>query len=570
MLLAIISYAHAVPSISGMVVNTGSAKEQTHEIWNEISVPVSVERNPGATMFTFDIAFDSDVLEYLSYDQVENQVGNILSAGLADNRSDLFRVIGAFDGLAEDSNKTGLLLTLKFRAIGTGTTGVTVNTESSYAMRMDGTPLAVVTSVSANITVSGGSPTVSVGSVTDVGEGWLVTLPVQISANPGIAGYVMDITYDDTRLAFVRCTNGSVIENLLASGVYAEAVESTIRVVGAQGADTLGDGVLFNLVFTVKQGASGNIPVKVGGDSGLLNAADQEIVFADVTGTVELVKDQSASISINEAQFDKSSFIDLTVILTPNGHTLQGITNGSYALKAGEDYSIYKNTITIKAGYLATLAEGADTLVFNMSGGTNPTLVITVQDGGATPGIENPFVDVKEDAWYYSAVMWSFENDLFIGTSATEFSPDVPLTRAMLVTVLAKLHGADLNAYTQCSFDDVDDGKWYTASVEWARAVGLVVGTGNNNFAPNEAIARQDLATILMNDAKYAGKDLPVGSPAQFRDYEDIADYAKEAVTALTNAGVISGMPGNIFDPSANATRAEATAMLYQYVEKVF
>lgn len=275
-------------SISGMIVNAGPVEAQSLEIWNEVSVPIRIDQNPGATMFSFDVKFDSSVLAYMSCDSAENEVGNILTAGLADGKTDLVRIIGACDEYTEDSNKTGLLVTLKFRAISAGTCTVEVDAVNSQALRTDGTPVAVVTSETVSVTVTEGSTIISVGNVANAAEEWLVTVPVQMSTNPGIAGYAIDVTYDDTCLEFVRCENGTVIENLLACGPYVEAAESTIRVVGAQGTDTLGDGVLFNLLFTVKEGATGEISVGIGVDSGLLNAANEEVEFTAQAGTIAL------------------------------------------------------------------------------------------------------------------------------------------------------------------------------------------------------------------------------------------------------------------------------------------
>lgn len=293
MLLAnMFSVSAAATSISGMVVNAGPAESQTVEMWNEINVPIRIDQNPGTTMFSFDVKFNSSVLEYLSCDSAENEVGNILAAGLADDQNDLVRIIGACDEYTRDSNKTGLLVTLKFRAIGTGTSSITVDTVQSQALRTDGTSVSVAASASASVTVTEGSTIVSAGIVTDVSEGWLVTVPVQISTNPGIAGYAIDVIYDDACLEFVRCENGTVLENLLAYGPYAEAAQPTIRVVGAQGTDMLGDGVLFNLFFIVKGGATGDIPVEIGTGSGLLNAANEEVEFTGQAGAVTLQGDR--------------------------------------------------------------------------------------------------------------------------------------------------------------------------------------------------------------------------------------------------------------------------------------
>ncbi len=277
-------------------------------------------------------------------------------------------------------------------------------------------------------------------------------------------------------------------------------------------------------------------------------------------GSSSIVK--SAYISVKAVQIDKTVPKDITTILTSNGYTLKAIKNNNYILIKGEDYTVNEDAITINESYLKTLSMGKTTLVFDMSGGTAPTLTVTVI-------AINNFSDVNETAWYYSDVTWVNENGLFVGTGNTLFSADMPMTRSMLVTVLARLHKADLSAYTDCSFDDVEAGVWYTASIEWARVNGLISGTGDNRFLPEAKISRQDLATILVRYAKFAGKDIKVISSGQFADHDQIALYAKESVYRLKDAGIISGKTGNIFDPKINATRAEVAAILHRYVSSI-
>jgi hypothetical protein len=94
-----------------------------------------------------------------------------------------------------------------------------------------------------------------------------------------------------------------------------------------------------------------------------------------------------------------------------------------------------------------------------------------------------------------------------------------------------------------------------------------VNGVGNNNFAPDASVTRQDLAVILYNYIRFADKDLPKKREYEkFADDADIAAYAREAVDALYRSGVISGKPGNLFDPKGTATRAEVAAMLHRFI----
>jgi len=182
----------------------------------------------------------------------------------------------------------------------------------------------------------------------------------------------------------------------------------------------------------------------------------------------------------------------------------------------------------------------------------------------------NPFIDVNEGHWFYDDVKYVHQNGLFAGTSANTFSPQMPMTRGMVVTVLGRLAGIDIADYSGDSFDDVNTVQWYAPYVKWAAELGIVSGVGNNNYAPDADISRQDLAVILYNYAVKMGITLPeTETAADFDDGSDIAGYASAAVTAMQKAGIINGKPGNVFDPSGTATRAEVAAMLHRFCEAV-
>ncbi|MDR1616457.1 MAG: S-layer homology domain-containing protein, partial [Syntrophomonadaceae bacterium] len=96
----------------------------------------------------------------------------------------------------------------------------------------------------------------------------------------------------------------------------------------------------------------------------------------------------------------------------------------------------------------------------------------------------------------------------------------------------------------------------------------IVSGIGDNKFAPDAEITRQDLAAIITRYAEYANKQFPATRQfVTFADDAQIADYAKSSVQSLYNGGIISGKPNNIFDPTGNATRAEVAAMMHRFIE---
>jgi hypothetical protein len=106
--------------------------------------------------------------------------------------------------------------------------------------------------------------------------------------------------------------------------------------------------------------------------------------------------------------------------------------------------------------------------------------------------------------------------------------------------------------------------------VEWAAENGIISGIGNNKFAPDVNITRQDLAVILTRYAGFAGKQFPATRQfVTFADDEQIAGYAKNAVQTLYNGGIISGKPDNRFDPQGSAIRAETCAILHRFSDSL-
>ena len=178
------------------------------------------------------------------------------------------------------------------------------------------------------------------------------------------------------------------------------------------------------------------------------------------------------------------------------------------------------------------------------------------------------FDDVPQNIWFASGVQFATEQGLFTGVSANEFAPYDPMTRAMLVTVLLRLDGADASGTN--SFTDVLNGKWYTNAIAWASANGIVEGLSGNRFAPNAPIAREQLAAILFRYAKACGYD--VSARAELTAYADAAQvstWAGDAMRWAVAAGLISGRSGAQLAPKGEATRAEVAVILMNFVQKV-
>ena len=184
----------------------------------------------------------------------------------------------------------------------------------------------------------------------------------------------------------------------------------------------------------------------------------------------------------------------------------------------------------------------------------------------ATVPVSEIFIDIAPDAWYKDAVQYAYDNGLMTGTSATEFAPEATTTRAMIVSILARLEGVE--SAEAAGFADVSD-EWYATAVNWAANVGVVNGYEDNTFRPNTAITREQLAAMLMNYSAWKGED--VSARADLSTYSDaatISSWANDVMQWAVAEGLISGMTEDTLQPQGNATRAQVAAILQRFLDK--
>lgn len=175
---------------------------------------------------------------------------------------------------------------------------------------------------------------------------------------------------------------------------------------------------------------------------------------------------------------------------------------------------------------------------------------------------KTPFNDVKETDWYYKAIKFVSEKGLFSGMSKNEFGPKLEMTRGMFVTVLSKLDGGELDG--ELEFIDVDRNAYYAKPIAWAYKKGIVGGVGNEMFAPDKEITREELAVMMYNYMQKTGINLPtmLAEFPAFDDADEISPWAENAVRVMRATGLMNGKTGNKFDPKGKATRAEVATIL--------
>ena len=350
--------------------------------------------------------------------------------------------------------------------------------------------------------------------------------PVMVDANVSDADVVsitdmVEITIPGTTLIAWVYNDSDIltsVADITPSGT-SEELAGSISVTFSDAMDTTVDGKIF------LNGAAGNLSngrweddVFVADYADLANGTTYEITvedFVDANGNPIAV--------VAAGTF---TFTTKAAAVQPGGQPNTG-TPGSYKVKLSED------------------------------------ALITMEDenaplGNPTDGF--PFVDVPAGEWFRAAVEFVYDNGIFAGTSSTTFAPTTPMTRGMLVTVLYNLAGAP-EADMAVPFTDVAADAYYAAPVAWAVANHITSGVSQTAFAPNANITREQLVTMLYSFAQSLGLVGEALEAEAFADDADISAWATEAVAWARANNIISGRPGNLFDPQATATRAEVASV---------
>ncbi|MCQ2406155.1 MAG: S-layer homology domain-containing protein, partial [Oscillospiraceae bacterium] len=163
--------------------------------------------------------------------------------------------------------------------------------------------------------------------------------------------------------------------------------------------------------------------------------------------------------------------------------------------------------------------------------------------------------DVAENAWDYDAVYYVSGKGIMNGTGADTFSPNLDLSRAMLVTMLARIDGADV----------VGGDTWYEKGREWAMESGVSDGS-----AMESAITREQLVVMLYRYAQKLGLDTSARADLSgFDDAEDISSWALEAMQWAVSTGLIKGTSDTAISPQGTATRAQAATLIMRFMKYI-
>ncbi len=183
---------------------------------------------------------------------------------------------------------------------------------------------------------------------------------------------------------------------------------------------------------------------------------------------------------------------------------------------------------------------------------------------------KNPFIDVNENDWFFEYVKYVAENGLMNGMSKNTFEPQTLMSRGMFAVTIYRLENEPSILNKSISFEDVASDSYYFEATSWAQQNGIINGVTDTMFAPDENITREQIAVMLYRYAKYKEYDTSVGEDTNilsYTDFDEISEYAIEAMQYAVGSGLMTGRTQNTLNPKELATRAELATILQRFVE---
>ena len=290
------------------------------------------------------------------------------------------------------------------------------------------------------------------------------------------------------------------------------------------------------------------------GSASITTTADGIRAVTTVDASGKTVSNITLSRSALNGVGTKEQPVELPVPAVANADNILGAAVITVNLPAGVESAWVEIPVSSPTmGTVAMISRAGGVEILKTSYVEQGSLVAKVSSGDQIVVVDNSqsFRDVAYTAWEYDAVAFVSSHGLFQGTGENSFSPKATTSRAMVMTVLARLAG----------YDTEGGATWYEKGMAWSVANG--VSDGSN---PNGAVSREQFATMLY---RYVGSPAVSGSLTGFADVNEISDYAESAMLWAVQNGITSGKGNGVLDPQGSATRAELSQMLMNFIVNV-
>ena len=183
------------------------------------------------------------------------------------------------------------------------------------------------------------------------------------------------------------------------------------------------------------------------------------------------------------------------------------------------------------------------------------------------PTIATTFADLPENE-KAGSIMNMVARGVLKGMDNGKFEGELPITRAMVATVLKRL-SIDQTINNVQNFKDVKDKDWYAEAVKWAQSQGLIKGYEDGTFKANNLVTRQELAIIIERFLKICGITMDEVRDLSYKDIDTLPAWSRDAIVAMAKIGLIEGQTAEMYNPTSEFTREELAVMLEKIIEWV-
>ena len=308
------------------------------------------------------------------------------------------------------------------------------------------------------------------------------------------------------------------------------------------------DSVLSDVVYVDNYVKSNNI----------LNGATSNLVLPAVGENGSTVTWSSNSSIVSNTGVVTRPANDTTVILTAV------ISKGNVSEIVNIPVTVKAKSIIIQPSNPGSSSGSISGISGGIPGGTVTAPTVTPEP--QTPTATSKYSDVAKSHWANEAVEALSDKGIINGFDDGTFAPNSSVKREEFAKMIAIVGGYDTDTDVESVFSDAPQDAWYVPFINAVYENGVVSGIGDGKFGVGMNITRQDMCVMMYNVLKSL-TTLPEAKDNSFKDGEDIADYAEEAINVLSAAGVINGDDDGNCNPKSSATRAEAAQMLYNALE---
>lgn len=383
--------------------------------------------------------------------------------------------------------------------------------------------------------------------------------------------------------------NGAISSNVSGTDRVDVIVETNVTADGTTGEVSASAVLPEAKEYTIKSSEDG-MPYELQNENYLTVAASKK------SGTIKLQADGGAKIDTQEAgdyyismtandgyhelpwstvEISGKDGKQISADMTDEGIVVSGDNLKDMTITGENDDQTQEVTVSTDKSDVLISSDNGDISVKQDSDGDGKyetDIVKPTPDPKPTTPVTEIFSDIYPSAWYIDYVQFVYDNGLMTGTSKTTFAPEVTLSRAMVAQVLYnydKRVDSPYRATNGKTFKDVSKNDWFYEAIQWASANGIASGVGNGYFEPNSPVTREQVAQFLYN---YNGRPSVSGN-LPFSDADKVSGWAKNAMLWAYQNKIINGTTspdgGLLLDPQGGATRAQAAAILTNYMKNM-